>query len=81
MRKLPPNLILSVIPPLAGWTALLVAENIGLLILAIAMAAMLGVDIWATQVGHAPPWYPKLRIPLTCIVVFSLLFAVLAETI
>ena len=68
-------LTLSVIPALAGWAALLVPETPGLFTLAIAAAVMLWVDIWATRVGQAPLWYPKLRIPLTCVVVAALLFA------
>ena len=72
------RLILSVLPSLAGWAALLVEQRAGLFILAIAIAAMLGVDIWATRVGQAPPWYPNLRIPLSCVVVAALLFGALA---
>ena len=68
------RLIVSVIPSLAAWVALLFPERIGLLILAAAIAAMLWVDIRATRAGHAPQWYPKLRIPLTCVVVAALLF-------
>ena len=68
-------LTLSVIPALAGWAALLAAETPALFDLAVAVAAMLGVDIWAARVGQAPPWYPRLRIPLTCVVVAALLFA------
>jgi len=67
------RLIVSVIPSLAAWAALLVVGTIGLFILAAAIAAMLWVDIRATRAGEAPPWYPKLRIPLTCIVVAALL--------
>ena len=68
-------LTLSVIPALAGWAALLFAETPALLTLAVAVAVMLGVDIWASRVSQAPPWYPRLRIPLTCVVVAALLFA------
>jgi hypothetical protein len=71
--RLQPRLILSVIPSLAAWAALLVADTIGLFILALAVAAMLWVDLGATRTGEAPPWYPNLRIPLTCIVVAALL--------
>jgi len=49
-------------------------------LLALAFAAMLGVDIWATRVGQAPEWYPKLRIPLSCVVVAALLFAGILQT-
>jgi hypothetical protein len=72
--KLGARLTLSVCPSLAGWAALLVAETPGLIILAIAVAAMLWVDIRASRVREAPPWYARLRIPLTCIVVATLLF-------
>jgi len=68
------RLIVSVIPSLAAWVALLFPERTGLLILAAAMAAMLWVDIRATRIGHAPQWYPKMRLPLTCVVVAALLF-------
>jgi hypothetical protein len=71
--KLPARLILSVMPSLAAWAALLVADTTGLFILAAAVAAMLWVDIRATRAGEAPAWYPSLRIPLTCIVVAALL--------
>jgi hypothetical protein len=73
-RQFLARLVLSVLPSLAGWTALLATETTGLLILATAIAAMLWVDLRATQAGHAPPWYPNLRIPLTCVVVAALLF-------
>jgi hypothetical protein len=72
--ELQTRLILSVIPSLAAWVALLFPQNTGLLILAAAIAAMLWVDIRASRTGHAPQWYPKLRIPLTCVVVAALLF-------
>ena len=68
------RLIVSVLPSLAAWAALLFPEHTGLLILAAAVAAMLWVDIRATRADHAPQWYPKLRIPLTCVVVTALLF-------
>ncbi len=70
----PVRLVLSVIPSLAAWSALLVSGSIALFILATAIAAMLWADLRATKAGYAPPWYPRLRIPLTCVVVASLLF-------
>ena len=78
MDRLGARLIMSVAPSLAGWIALLVAGTAGLLILAVAIAAMLLVDLRATRRGEAPPWYPKLRIPLSCVVVLSLLVGALA---
>ncbi len=72
------RLVLSVMPSLVGWAALLVSEKIGLFILATAIVAMLWIDLRATKAGYAPPWYPKLRIPLTCIVVAALLWGAIA---
>lgn len=75
--RLTARLILAVTPSLVAWVALLVAGNTGLLLLAIAVAAMLAIDLRATRLGDAPPWYPKLRIPLSCVVVASLLLGAL----
>jgi len=77
--RLTARLIVSVIPSLAAWAALLVADTSGLFILALAVAAMLWVDLRATRAGEAPPWYPNLRIPLTCIVVAALLLGGVLE--
>jgi len=77
--KLPARLILSVLPSLAGWGALLVSQSAGLFILALAIAVMLWVDIRATRMGEAPLWYPKLRIPLTCVVVATLMVGAINE--
>ena len=68
------RLIQSIIPSLAAWVALLFPETTGLLMLAAAIAAMLWVDMRATRLGHAPQWYLKLRLALTCAVVAALLF-------
>lgn len=67
------RLILSVIPSLVAWAALLVPLRSGLFTLAAAIALMLVVDIRATGAGEAPAWYPRLRIPLSCAVAASLL--------
>lgn len=77
--KLPARLILSIVPSLAAWAALLVADTTGLFVLALAVAVMLWVDLRATRAGDAPPWYPTLRIPLTCIVVAALLLGAVLE--
>lgn len=62
----------SVIPSLAGWGALLLLPEGGLFVMALAFALMLVSDIRAGQVGETPDWYPRLRWPLTAIVVASL---------
>lgn len=48
------------------------------MMLALATAAMLWVDLRATRLGHAPLWYPKLRLPLSAIVCSALVFGALA---
>ena len=76
--KLAGWLVLSVIPSLLGWSALLLPIRIGLFGLAASFLVMLPVDLRATRIGRAPAWYPKLRIPLTCVVVISLILGALA---
>lgn len=69
---------ISVLPALIGWAALLVPPAIGILALAVSFALMLSVDLSATRRGEAPAWYPRLRWPLTLIVVTALLIGALA---
>jgi hypothetical protein len=76
--RLTGRLLLSVVPSLTGWAALLLPDTAGLWVLACAVAAMLWVDLRATRLGEAPLWYPRLRVPLTCAVVTALLFGALA---
>ena len=72
------RLVGSIMPSLVGWTALLIPATIGLILLAAAIAAMLWVDLRATRAGYVPRWYPKLRIPLSCVVIATLLFGAVA---
>ena len=72
------RLAYSVIPSLVGWGALLLPRPIGLLVLAAAFAAAVLFDSWASRIGEAPSWYPKLRWPLTAVVVASILVGALA---
>lgn len=67
------TLAISVVPSLAGWVALLLDPRSGLILLALAFAANLLLDIRATRSGLMPPWYPKLRKPLTAVVVAALI--------
>ena len=69
------RLTLSIVPSLVAWVALLVAPVAGLILLAAGIALMLRVDLLATRSGFAPPWYPRLRIPLSCAVATTLLAA------
>lgn len=70
------RLTLSVVPSLVGWGALLLPATANLLVLAAAFVAMLLVDLLATRRGYAPRWYPKLRGPLTAMVVASLILSI-----
>jgi len=76
-----PRLIMSVIPSLIGWVALLIGERWGLWISAAAIAAMFAVDQRAAGAGQAPVWYSKLRLPLTVVVVSALGFAAVWLTV
>lgn len=73
--SLKPNgwLILSVIPSLAGWSALLLPSGVDLSILAACFSVMLWIDLRATRIGRTPAWYPTLRIPLTLAAVAGLI--------
>ena len=62
------RLTLSIVPSLVAWIALLAPPFAGLILLATGIALMVRVDILATRSGVAPPWYPRLRIPLSCAV-------------
>jgi hypothetical protein len=66
---------LSVVPALLGWAALLLGGRHGLLLLAVAFLGVLALDLAAARSGAAPAWYPSLRVPLTAVVVASLLLA------
>jgi hypothetical protein len=74
-RRLGRRLAWSVVPSLVGWAALLVPPVAGLFVLAAAFAVQLGIDLRATKRGAAPAWYPRLRVPLTLVVVASLAVA------
>jgi hypothetical protein len=60
------RMTLSILPSLVAWVALVTPSSTGFLILAGAFVAMLLVDIQASRVREAPAWYPKLRWPLSC---------------
>ena len=49
-------LIISVLPSLCGWVALLAGPNIGLPLMAIAFLFVLVVDLLSARDGLLPPW-------------------------
>jgi hypothetical protein len=65
----------GVLPSLVGWGALLLSRPIGLLVLAAAFLGLLLFDCHASRKARMPAWYPKLRWPLTVVVVASLTLA------
>lgn len=67
----------SVVPALIAWMALLLPDAAGLLVMAGAFALLLAGDLLAVREGLAPVWYPRLRVPLTAIVVLCLLLALM----
>ena len=67
------RIVLSILPLLVAWAALLTPSSIGFLVLSAAFVAMLLVDIRASRMHEAPAWYPKLRWPLSCGAVAALL--------
>ncbi|NBN64212.1 DUF3429 family protein [Microvirga tunisiensis] len=73
------RLVISVIPSLVGWVALLLPAATGLLLLALAFPLMLAVDLKAAREGAVPAWYPRLRIPLTACVTALLLAGALIQ--
>ena len=71
------RLATSVVPSLIGWAALLLPLQVGLYVLAAAFALVLYLDAQASIKGEAPIWYPKLRLPLTAVVMASLVVGAL----
>jgi len=71
-------LVLSVIPALIAWFASFLPVSYGLSILYVAFTGLCILDSLSTKQGLLVAWYPKLRIPLTVIVVLSLISAQLA---
>ena len=72
------RLALSVVPSLIGWAALLVPGPANLVLLAVGFAFVLYIDVEAARAGKAPAWYPRLRWPLSLVVITSLVFGCFA---
>jgi hypothetical protein len=69
---------LSVIPALIAWFASFASPMINYSILIVAFAGLCVYDGRMVKQGKAPAWYPKLRTPLTAVVVASLILAELS---
>jgi hypothetical protein len=70
---------LSVLPPLAGWVALLLPNTFAAPFLAASFASVLLLDRTTDRLGYAPGWWMRLRIRLTSAVVVLLLLLSFAE--
>jgi hypothetical protein len=66
------RLLVSVLPALIAWPALILPPAIGFNLLAGAFVAMFFVDVHTSRTGLAPSWYPRLRLPLSCAAATSL---------
>lgn len=63
----------GVVPALLGWIAYgLIDPVLRVALLALAYVGVFLVDVRAARAGLAPDWYPKLRKPLTVIVLLAL---------
>ena len=71
-------LVLSVVPSLVGWASLLLATPWSVALLAVAFLGVLFVDRWVLAIAFAPPWWVRLRLPLSATVAACLLAALLA---
>ncbi len=85
--KLPPGplqatlFVLSVMPSLAGFVALLLPATVGLILL-IGGFLLQGVwDVQSSQRGELPPWYATLRAMLTTGAVLALIAAVMVRAV
>ena len=67
------SLIVSIVPSLIGWIAVLIGPGLGLPALAIAFFLMLATDLIHAKCNLFPAWYPRLRVPLTLTVIPFLL--------
>lgn len=69
------ELLISIVPALVGWIAILFASKIALMVLAIAFLLQGLFDIWMALKDHAPNWYARLRAEMTAVVCVILVVA------
>lgn len=67
------RLIAPATAPLLAWLALALGESNGLLMTAAILLLVLAYDITAARRGWIAPWYPRLRWPLTGVMLVCLL--------
>ena len=72
------QLAISVLPALVAWFAGFVPPMFNYSLLILGFSGLCIYDVRMARLGKTPAWYPKLRIPLTVVVVMSLIPAQLA---
>ncbi|GMG84099.1 hypothetical protein LNKW23_33130 [Paralimibaculum aggregatum] len=72
------KLVVSVVPALYAWVALLFDVPMACAALALGFSLLLAADLALAQEGGAPRWWPRLRWPLTLGAVLSLLLGAMA---
>jgi hypothetical protein len=76
----PRDLLLSIVPPLLGWAALLAGPPLVFVLLAVAFAAQGAWDSLTLPPGSAPDWFRRTRIQLTMLAVAALIVAFIATS-
>jgi hypothetical protein len=71
------RLAISTLPVLVGFVALAIGGRAGLTVMAAGFLGALAYDIYGARRGFVPAWYPRLRWPLTGIVLVCLFGAIL----
>ena len=64
--------VICIVSTTIGWLSLIPESRVVLVLLIISFIGMLRIDIRAVTAGKFPPWYRKLRWPLSVIVVLTL---------
>jgi len=73
--RAPSLYVASVLPALVAWVALAQTPLFALTLFATAFTLLFVFDLRCTRAGLVPGWYPRLRAPLTAIVLICLGFA------
>lgn len=62
----------AVAPAIVGWLSVVMVPLVGLVTQILAFTAAFFGDVRAARLGFAPPWYARLRRPLTALVLVCL---------
>ena len=74
------DLMLGIVPPLVGWSAMLVPPPLTFVLLAVAFAAQGAWDSLTLTSAAAPDWFRRLRIQMTVLVVAALVVSFVATS-